>query len=364
MSKLKLEYEILVSGIYPFNGVCEKSGFTITQNSIDEQVVNNLAKESVIYLSPFMGMCCYPDSAGKPVYLTLRKDESIKVEYGNKKEYDVAFTAEYLQSLNLFDAIDTLEKTMVLEVNNDIKFPIKMIKAYDGEGNFVTLIANFMKLNVPSLLSTDHAKTLEVMKRQNNRLSSGIDYDKVSDLASNNKYFKNALSMYHASFSVANHNAGFTLLIIALEALLSLSTYAKPETCETCNQKKYTITATISQNVSLILLDKDDTILTRIKKLYGVRSKFVHNGIEIAKQDEQELQEYVRKVLLMYWCISMYKSTQEHKEIVKELQSAEYKDNLMYKTFLTGLDNTSFEEKREKMLQDVFFQLFKKENDN
>ena len=362
MSKLKLEYEILVCGIYPFNGVWEKSGFTITQNSIDEQVVNNLAKESVIYLSPFMGMCCYPDSTGKPVYLTLRKNEFIEIEYGSKKEYDVAFTAELLEALNLFDAVHALEKTMVLEVNNDIKFPIKMIKAYDEKGNFVTLIANFMKLNVSSLLSTDHAKTLEVMKRQNNRLSSGIDYNKVADLASNNKFFKNALSMYHTSFSVSDHNAGFTLLIIALEALLGLSTYANPETCESCNQKKYAITATISQNVSLMLMDKDDTILNRIKKLYGVRSKFVHNGIEIAERDEQELQEYVRKVLLMYWCISMTKSTHTHKDIVAELQSDEYKGNLIYQTFLTGLDNTSFEEKRAKMLQNIFLQIFSKEH--
>ena len=47
-------------------------------------------------------------------------------------------------------------------------------------------------------------------------------------------------------------------------------------------------------------MDQDNSIEKKMKKLYGVRSDFVHKGIEIKKQEEQEMQEYVRKVLLMY----------------------------------------------------------------
>lgn len=354
MSKLRLEYEILISGIYPFEGTYEKDGFTIVKNTINEDMLNRAYQEGVIYLSPFIATCCYPDSTDTIVYLTFRKEECIEIDYCEQKEYDVAFTNQHIESLNVFDTVSALEKTMVLEVNNDIKFPIKMVKAYDPDGNFVTLIANFMKLNVPSLLSSNQNETLEIMHRQNNRLSSGISYEAVMKLAQNNKFFKNALNMYHSSFSVSDRNAGFTLLVIALESLLSLSTYSKPERCESCGQQKYEITATISQNVSLILMDQDDSIKKRIKKLYGVRSKFVHSGKDVSKQDEQEMQEYVRKVLLMYWYVSMYKSTYEHKLIVDEIHSTEYGDNLMYKTFLTALDNTSFKEKRAKMILDAF----------
>jgi hypothetical protein len=138
------------------------------------------------------------------------------------------------------------------------------------------------------------------------------------------------------------------LLVIALEALLGLSTYSEPEKCDSCGQTKYKITATISDNVSRILMDADDTIKKRIKKLYGARSKFVHNGNEIEKQAQQEMQEYVRKVLLMYWCVSMYKSIYDHKKIIEEVRSSGYKDNIMYRNFLTGLDNNSFNEKRTK----------------
>lgn len=363
MSKVKLEYEILISGIYPFTGDFEKCGFTITKNKVDEKLFNNIVKESVIYLSPFFGICQYPDETGTPVYLTFRKEKFIDIDYRDVKEYDVNYTNKFIESLNIFDSIETLEKTMVLEVNNDIKFPIKMVKVFDLDGNLITMTADFIKLNVPSLISNDEAQVLEVMKRQDNRLNFVISYDKVEELSENNKYFKNALSMYHSSFTVSDHQVGFTLLVIALEALLGLGTYEKIEKCEKCNQDKHKITNTISQNVSLILMDQDNTIKNRMKKLYGVRSNYVHRGKEIAKQDEQEIQEYVRKVLLMYWFISMYKSIYEHKSIIAEIQSSKYKEEPIYKHFITGLDNTSFKDKRIKMLKDTFLILKDKHNE-
>lgn len=362
MSKLRLKYEILVSGIYPFEGDFEKHGFKIVEKVINDQTIEELWRESAIYFSPFIGMCCYPDHDNNMVYLTFEKEEEIQIDYGEKKEFDVEFTNSYIESLNLFEKVNMLEKAIVLEVNNDIKFPIKMLKVYNLEGELVTILGNFMKLNVPCLLSKDQKRTLEVMKRQNNRLNSVISYEKVTELAQNNKFFKNALSMYHASFSVSDHNVGFTLLVIALESLLSLSTYSKPKKCECCGQIKYAITSTISQNVSIILMDQDDVIKRRIKKLYNVRSKFVHEGIEIRKQDEQEMQEYVRKVLLMYWYVSMHQKTYNHKDIIKEIQSAEYKENLMYQSFLMQLENTSFDEKRTKMLKDIFLKILENSN--
>lgn len=359
MSIIKLEYEILISGIYPFEGSFEKSGFKIVKNIIDENKFNELCKSSVVYISPFLGMCCYPDETGASTYLTLQKTECIDFEYDDKKEYDVAFTNQYLQSLDLFDAIEKFEKTMVLEINNDIKFPIKIIRAYKPNGDFITMIGDFMKLNVPCLISNDQKQALEVMKRQNNRLNSGIAYEKVMELAQQNPYFNNALTMYHSSFFVSDHMVGFVLLVTALESLLSLSTYGKPEKCNECGQEKYKITATVSDNVSALLFDYDDKIKREIKKLYGKRSKFLHNGIKgITEDDTQIMQEYVRKVLLMYWCVAMGEASDEHEVIMSVIQSPEYKNKYMYKNFLTSLDNTSFDEKRKKILKDTIVHVF------
>ena len=61
----------------------------------------------------------------------------------------------------------------------------------------------------------------------------------------------------------------------------------------------------------------------------------------------------------MYWGVSMGKSSTKHNEIMAEIQSEEYKTNLMYKSFLTGLDNTSFDEKRIKILKDTMLHIFK-----
>lgn len=61
------------------------------------------------------------------------------------------------------------------------------------------------------------------------------------------------------------------------------------------------------------MLDNDESIKKKIKEFYKKRSGFVHAGEKIERNDEQELREYVRKVLLMYWNASIYKSTYNHR---------------------------------------------------
>ena len=225
-------------------------------------------------------------------------------------------------------------------------------------GKLVTLLGDFKKLNIPCLLTNDQVQALEKMKRQNNRLSSEISYEGIAKLAGQNNHFKNALAMYHSSFSVSDYKVGFVLLITALEALVSLSTYPKVEQCKTCNQKLYTIRKSVSENVGTILLDKDGTICGRMKKLYDKRSKFLHEGIQdISVQEEQEMQEYVRKVLLMYWCVSMCKGTYLHKDIMDEIKGEGYKECILYQNFLTMFENTTFEEKKNKMLRDALIRV-------
>lgn len=53
MNKLKITYEIVISGIYLFEGEYEKNGFKIVENSIDPQVLENLLRQGIIYISPF-----------------------------------------------------------------------------------------------------------------------------------------------------------------------------------------------------------------------------------------------------------------------------------------------------------------------
>lgn len=362
MSRLRLDYEILVSGIYPFEGKFEKNGFTMSKNHFNNELISTLVNEGVMYLNPLITNCASNDDTGSQIYLTLQKTEFIDINYNEGQEYNVDFTNKFLQDLDLFAPVCELEKAIVLEVNNDIKFPVKMVKAYDENDHFITVLADIMRLNVPVLIGCDQNHILEAIKRQKNRLNSGFSYEKIEELASNNVFFKNALSMYHSSFSISDHQVGFTLLIVSLESLLGLDTYGKPETCSSCGQKKYKIAATISENVSFILMDSDESIKKRMKKFYTMRSKFVHAGKAIEKTAEQELQEYVRKVLLMYWYASMYKSTFDHKELMGYLRSEEYRDNVITQAFLTALSNSSFEDKRKQIIENIIFSTKKIKN--
>lgn len=49
MSTIRLVYEILVSGIYPFEGKFEKYGFTIEKNKVDGKTLNNLTARKRSY---------------------------------------------------------------------------------------------------------------------------------------------------------------------------------------------------------------------------------------------------------------------------------------------------------------------------
>jgi hypothetical protein len=57
----------------------------------------------------------------------------------------------------------------------------------------------------------------------------------------------------------------------------------------------------IARGVSLLLSNNRtemDTNFKRIKKLYGARSKYVHAGTSIQKEDLFDLREYVRKIII------------------------------------------------------------------
>ncbi len=351
MSAVKLKYELLVSGIYPFKGDYEKLGFKIVTKQFDEEKINSLRDAGAIYFSPYILICSYADSDGTPVYLAFEKEEVVEIDYSCTTEYDVKTTNDFIENKWKADNIESLEQILTLTINNDIKFPVKMVTAYKADDTFLTIKAEFIKTNAAALLSNDRNVTLEKMKRQENRMSSGFAYEKILELRDNNEYYKNALSLFYSSYSVNDDTVGFTLLITALESLFSKATYEDVEVCYTCSQPMYRIRQSVSQNVSKILLDSDETICKKVKKLYDKRSAFLHKGKrDISTEDYCTLQEFVRNVLLMYWYVSMNINSFDHKAIMAEIHSDNMHQKFMYNNFLIGLDNSSFKEKQAKMI--------------
>lgn len=352
IKEYKLKYEILVAGIYPFKEEYTLNGYRLKKNIIESEKLEDYIKNDIIYLSPLIGFCCY-NTGENPVYLTFEKEKIIELDI--KDDESKEKIADKLYELDLLKEPHDLEKYLVLNVNNSIMFPIIIMRLFDMEDKLITYSMNFAKLNVPSLIGNDVNLINEKMARQNFRLNSGFLYESIMGLRNNNNYFDRALSLYYSSFSVNDEKIGFILLITSLETLLNLSTYAKVKKCEKCSQNIYKISETVATNVNLLLMDKTEKIKEKIKQNYNKRSKYLHGSkVEITNKDEQELQEYVRKVLLMYWFISTTKKTFIHKEIVNEFQLETYNTKFEYCTFLTTLNNISFEQKKSELLIQIF----------
>jgi len=118
----------------------------------------------------------------------------------------------------------------------------------------------------------------------------------IEKLKEKNPRYKRALHFYVNSFNSTDIGVRFTLLFSSLEALFNI-------TAEN-------ITNEISEYASKILfLSKKQSKSSKWKIIsyYNDRSRYIHGneGFEITKEIEHNLREYVREILLIYWCISM-----------------------------------------------------------
>jgi len=349
VKKVKLKYEFLVTGIYPFDGDYQKGEYVLKKNTIDEKKFETHIKGDILYINPIIGYCSYPFN-GQNVYLTFEKEVVTEIDISDYNETEKI--SEFINKIDLLKESKNLEQMLVLEINNSIIFPIKMLKVYDLDNNYLTMNINFSKLNVPSLINFEQTYSMEKIERQNNRITFGFNYDLLTELKEKNNLFARALSLYYSSFIANDYNIGFILLITALETLFNRATYSKVEKCKSCSQLIYEIASSVSNNVSLILMDESETIKKVIKEKYKKRSKYLHGEkVEITSKEDQELQEYVRKVLLMYWYIFINIKTNEHKSIIAEFQKQDYKTKLTYISFLKVLELKTFDEKKDDILQ-------------
>lgn len=347
MAKVRIEYQVLVSGIYPFSGeVFKKNGFVLKEIELNETLVTKCQKEGLIYMNPFVYNCSYTRNTDSRIcYLVFNKNEYLELNVEDNKS-----VIEEIKKIDLIENVRQMEKELTLTINNCIKFPVIMIYVYDLEDKLITILGDIIKINIPSLLAYDKDAQFEKITRQNNRISNFTSQESINKLVEKNLLFKRALSFYYESFSVCDEKNGFILLTSSLETLLNKDTYEKIFSCEKCGQNVYKISDTVSTNVSKILFD--DNLKSEFKKLYGKRSKYLHGKkVEITKFDEQYMQEIVRKVLLMYWFVSVNKCINNHKKIMAEILSNEYKNSIIYKPYFMALNNSNFSTTRVDILK-------------
>lgn len=102
-----------------------------------------------------------------------------------------------------------------------------------------------------------------------------------------NKSYKSMLKAYHTSYLVGVVELEFIMLFSILEMIFG-SGHSE-------------ITYQISRGTALLLSEKSaemESVYKRMKKLYGVRSKYVHGGEKVDPDFLYELRDIVRKILI------------------------------------------------------------------
>ena len=169
--------------------------------------------------------------------------------------------------------------------------------------NLYTFVGN-VRWETTNITVSDYS---EDMKRKlEHRLSFYISDSTITDLEEKNSRFKRALNFYVKSFDSFDIGVRFTLLFSSLEALFNI-------TAEN-------ITEEVSKYASKILFltkRKAKSSKWKIITYYDIRSKYIHgnDGFEITKEIENNLREYVREILIIYWNISTVYGITDSQEI-------------------------------------------------
>lgn len=287
--KLYYKNKILISGIFPLknykiDGYVEKTGV------FDNKMINVDDPELIFYLSGHLINSCYQCVGKEEVnYEFFESEELVEYEVSDglsKDEIQRLFLEEQTQKTEL------LQEKIRLLTGLAITLPVFLTTIYKDDV-FYTCVGNIAWITT-NLKVHDYDDDMKLILQ--NRLCFHMSDSTIVELKEKNARYKRALNFYNNSFNSSDIGVRFTLLFSSLEALFNI-------TAEN-------ITDEVSKYASKILLlnkRKSNSSKWKIIDYYDIRSKYIHgnDGFEITKDVEHNLREYVREVLLIYWCISV-----------------------------------------------------------
>lgn len=292
VNKMKLFYKnkILISGIFPLknykiDGYVEKTGI------FDDKIINVNDPEQIFYSAGHLINSCYQCVGKDEVNYEFFESENL-IEYEvsdelSKDEIQHLFIEEQSQKVGL------LQEKIRLLSGLAITLPVFLTTIYRKNHELYTYIGN-VDWNITNLKVHDYDDAMK--QTLQNRLCFHIADSTIAELKEKNPRYKRALHFYNNSFNSSDVGVRFTLLFSSLEALFNI-------TAEN-------ITNEVSKYASRILFlneKQSNSSKWKIINYYDIRSKYIHgnDGFEITKEIEYNLREYVRKILLIYWNISM-----------------------------------------------------------
>ena len=137
-------------------------------------------------------------------------------------------------------------------------------------------------------------------------------YKGIFDKPKNNANFNRMLELYEMSYYSPYMEHAFLTLFAILELLVG----AQSE-----------ITFQVSRGIALLLSNNENELETsfdEIKKLYNVRSKFVHNGSKVSYEDVRKLRFFVQKTIIKLFDMGANSSDYKFENLRKKMKLGGY----------------------------------------
>ncbi len=288
---IKLKARILINGLFPMKNY-KIDEFKQKREKYDESKINTKDEDYIFYLGGHLTNSIY---AAKELvgcfYEYFENDEYIEINVSNNTYNN----KEKLQNhvLKYMDQkVSNLEKRLRLITNICVGLPIATTKIYSQDDKLITMVGSISGKTSNLSISEYTAEMKEILTQ---RLKFNITAETLGELEEKNSRYKRAFNFYNESFFINDIGVRFTLLFSSLEALFNL----------TGKQVKETI-AKYTSKMLFLAIEEEIKYKKILRDYYKIRSCYIHGNKPILISDEAEfnLREIVRRVLLIYWCIS------------------------------------------------------------
>ncbi len=330
---MKLYYtnKILINGLFPMNRF-KIDGYIQKTERYDESLIKTKHKDYIFYIGGYLTKSCYSVKGEKGAfYEYFENDEPFEIEINSHIEDKENLEKELITKIN--KKVRILEKKLRLITNLKIGLPIFKATICDSSQNIITWVGSMDNQSSAFAISKYTPKMKEILVK---RLNFYISDKTLLELEEKNVRFKRAITFFINSFVPSDSGVRFTLLISALESLFNIS--------------GEDIIKTVSKYGSKILFlsckDKKK-ISEKIRNYYEIRSNYVHGNtpLPITEENEFDLRELIREILLIYWYISINKNIFNATDIIHFLDITNRKNlDLNIQLFIKALHITNYEE--------------------
>ncbi len=312
MENYQINYEALVFN-FPITQKAEYPEHSFYVNKLTKVEEQKLLPDNNGFFANWTFLsCCFDVPGSGSTYVTLKNNSPIPY-----KSADImSITTQKEIAGIVAQEINEFNKTIILETNLHIFFPVMQIKVYSDSNQLVFSFATASHGKIIPGCEYEN-KYISLKKRSHYHLNQKAFFNFLRE--SNHVRYKNAFDYYIRSFHETSPEIAFCLLCSAIDAITGIgkSGFTKERLAKYCA-------------VLLCKPAKSGELKKRIKKLYQVRSNFVHGkNNTITESDEIELREIVRKFLISYFLFSQELGAKSEKQLLSILDSIQ-KDSSLY----------------------------------